>query len=37
MSLTRQCLLFTLLLIAAVLSWLVPETKRAKPQGSKVK
>jgi len=33
MSLARQCRLFTLLLIAALLSWLVPERKRAKPQG----
>jgi len=36
MSLTRQCLLFALLLIAALLSWLVPERERAEPQGNKV-
>ena len=37
MSLIRQCLLFILILIAALLSWLVPERKRAKLQRSKVK
>ena len=37
MSLARQCLLFILILIATLLSWLVPERKGAKPQGSKVK
>ena len=37
MSLARQCLLFILILIAALLSWLVPERKEAKPQGSKLK
>jgi hypothetical protein len=37
MSLARQCLLFILILIAALLSWLVPERKGARPQGSKVK
>ena len=36
-SLARQCLLFILILIAALLSWLVPERKGAKPQGSKLK
>ena len=36
-SLARQCLLFILILIAALLSWLVPERKEAKPQGSKLK
>jgi hypothetical protein len=37
MSMTRQCLQFILILIAAILSWLVPERKRAKPQGEKAK
>jgi hypothetical protein len=36
MRLTRQCLLFILILIAALLSWLVPEKKEAKREGSKV-
>ena len=36
MSLARQCLLFILILIAAILSRLVPERKGAKPQGSKI-
>jgi hypothetical protein len=36
-SLARQCVLFILILIAALLSWLVPEWNEAKPQGSKLK
>ena len=36
-SLARQCLLFILILIAALLSWLLPERERANPQRSKVK
>ena len=30
----RQCVLFILILIVALLSWLVPERKGAKPQES---
>ena len=37
MSLARQCLLFILILIAALLSWLVPEWKGSQTQGSKIK
>ena len=36
-SLARQCLLFILILIAALLSWLVPEWKGSQTQGSKIK
>jgi hypothetical protein len=36
-SLTRQCLLFILILIAALLSWLVPERKGARPRVGKLK
>ena len=37
MSLARQCRLFILILIAALLSRLVPESKQAKSQEGKVK
>jgi hypothetical protein len=37
MRLARQCLLFALLLVAALLSRLVPERKRAKYREGSVK
>jgi hypothetical protein len=37
MSLAQQCRLFILILIAALLSRLVPESKEAKNQEGKVK
>jgi hypothetical protein len=37
MRLIRECFLFILILTAALLSWLVPESKRAKQEESKGK